>query len=147
MMNSGARLDEIIHTIRVPDETLARPYLRPLYDEPEFVIRNIWRLYGGWWDANPARLKPPPDADLAAEVVRIAGGAAELARRAQELASDGRLDVACQLVEWASQAAPDDAEVHRARAEVYMQRHRAASSLMAKGIFASAARESEARLP
>ncbi|MFZ9018312.1 MAG: MBL fold metallo-hydrolase, partial [Ilumatobacteraceae bacterium] len=68
MMNAGATLDEIVHTVRVPDETLAKPYLRPLYDEPEFVVRNIWRLYGGWWDGAASRLKPAPDRQLA-EVV------------------------------------------------------------------------------
>jgi len=25
------------------------------YDDPEFVVHNIWRLYGGWYDGNPAR--------------------------------------------------------------------------------------------
>ena len=145
LMNDGASLDEIIHNVRVPDETLARPYLRPLYDEPEFVIRNIWRQYGGWWDANPARLKPPPDADLAAEVAGMVGGVALLVKRAEELAGSGRLDLACQVVEWAAQASPGDPSVHRARAEIYMHRHRSESSLMAKGIFASAARESESK--
>ena len=53
--------------VKVPATTLARPYLRPLYDEPEFVVRNIWRLYGGWYDGNPARLKPAADAHVAAE--------------------------------------------------------------------------------
>ncbi|HSB85718.1 MAG TPA: MBL fold metallo-hydrolase, partial [Ilumatobacteraceae bacterium] len=48
MMNEGATLDSIIHTVTVPADTLAKPYLRPLYDEPEFVIRNVWRQYGGW---------------------------------------------------------------------------------------------------
>jgi len=145
MMNAGATLDEIVHTVRVPDEILARPYLRPLYDEPEFVVRNIWRLYGGWWDANPARLKPAPDADLAQEVASIAGSAAALAKRSEELAAAGRLDLACQLAEWAGQADPDDPSVHAARARVYMQRYKSESSLMAKGIYASAARESEAK--
>jgi glyoxylase-like metal-dependent hydrolase (beta-lactamase superfamily II) len=54
MMNAGATLDTIIHTVRVPAETLAKPYLRPLYDEPEFVVRGIWRQFGGWWDGAAA---------------------------------------------------------------------------------------------
>src|SRR4029434_10174645 len=33
MMNAGARLDDIVHTVRAPDELLGRPYLRPVYDE------------------------------------------------------------------------------------------------------------------
>ncbi|MGH9017907.1 MAG: MBL fold metallo-hydrolase, partial [Acidimicrobiales bacterium] len=68
LMNAGARLDEILHTVRAPAALLDRPYLRPVYDEPEFVVRNIWRLYGGWWDGNPATLKPAPEAALAREL-------------------------------------------------------------------------------
>ena len=60
MMNAGARLDDIVHTVQAPDGLLDRPYLRPVYDEPEFVVRNLWRLYGGWYDGNPAHLKPAP---------------------------------------------------------------------------------------
>jgi alkyl sulfatase BDS1-like metallo-beta-lactamase superfamily hydrolase len=145
MMNAGATLDEIVHTVGVPDDTLAVPYLRPLYDEPEFVVRNIWRLYGGWWDANPARLKPPPDRHLAAEVAGLAGGGAHLTSRATELAAAGDLRTACQLAEWAVQAEPDNVEAHQARAAIYEQRHRAEKSLMAKGIFAGAAQESRQR--
>ena len=149
MMNTGATLDQIIHTVKVPDETLAVPYLRPFYDEPEFVVRNIWRLYGGWWDANPARLKPAPDAVVATEVSELAGGSAALVTRARELAGTGQtadLQVACQLVEWAAQADPDSAEIHTARADIYEQRKQAESSLMAKGIFAGAAKESRRRI-
>lgn len=142
MMNGGASLDEILHSVAVPDDALARPYLRPLYDEPEFVIRNIWRLYGGWWDANPARLKPPADAHLSAEVARLAGGADVLVARALELMSAGELRLACQLAEWAAVAAPEDRSAHEARAAVYDARYRSESSLMAKGIFAGAAGES-----
>ena len=109
MMNDGATLDEIVHTVRAPERLLERPYLRPVYDEPEFVVRNVWRLYGGWFDGNPARLKPPRDAVLAAEVAALAGGAVALADRAAEIADDGDLRLAAQLIEWAAAAAPDDA--------------------------------------
>ena len=143
MMNAGARLDEIVHTVRVPTELLERPYLRPSYDEPEFVVRNIWRLYGGWHDGNPARLKPAPDSAVAAEVSAMAGGAGALARRAQELCEAGDLRLACQLAEWAAQAAPADAEVHATRAEVYRVRRDRELSLMARGLYLDASRSSE----
>ena len=82
LMNEGARLDHIVHTVRVPAELLAKPYLRPTYDEPEYVVRNIWRLYGGWWDGDPSTLKPAPATRLAQEVVELAGAeAAESAGR------------------------------------------------------------------
>jgi len=35
-MNQGARLDDIVHSLELPDDLMQRPYLRPTYDEPEF---------------------------------------------------------------------------------------------------------------
>jgi alkyl sulfatase BDS1-like metallo-beta-lactamase superfamily hydrolase len=141
LMNEGATLDQVVHEVRVPDDVLALPYLRPLYDEPEFVVRNVWRLYGGWWDGDPAHLKPPREAELAAEVAALAGGAHVLAERAAALAEAGDLRLACQLAEWAATAAPGDEDVRAVRRRVYEQRRRAEPSLMSKGIYAAAARD------
>jgi alkyl sulfatase BDS1-like metallo-beta-lactamase superfamily hydrolase len=142
LMNEGWRLDDIVHTVKVPASLLDKPYLRPTYDEPEFVVRNIWRLYGGWWDANPATLKPAPATAVAAEVAALAGGAVALARRGVEVADAGDLRLACHLVEMAGLAAPDDADVHALRAQVYEARRTTELSLMSKGIYGQAAERS-----
>jgi alkyl sulfatase BDS1-like metallo-beta-lactamase superfamily hydrolase len=146
LMNEGARLDDLIHGVRPPAHLLERPYLHPVYDEPEFVVRNVWRQYGGWYDGNPATLKPAPEAALAKEVAGLAGGAGRLADRARALASDNvddlSLRLAGHLVELASLADPSDPEVHRARAEVFERRVAAEASTMSKGVFAWAAAES-----
>jgi alkyl sulfatase BDS1-like metallo-beta-lactamase superfamily hydrolase len=144
MMNAGETLDTIIHTVKVPAETLAKPYLRPLYDEPEFVVRGIWRQFGGWWDGAASRLKPSPDAQLATAIAELAGGADVLMRRAEQAAGDGDLRLACHFADLAGWAAPDDPTIHAARAAVYLQRRKVEPSLMSKGIFAATARESQA---
>ena len=144
MMNAGEVLDTIVHSVHVPDDVLAKPYLRPLYDEPEFVVRNIWRQFGGWWDGAPSRLKPSPDAVLASELASLAGGASVLIDRASALSEAGEHRLACHLADLAAWADADDTGVHAARAVVYRARRAAETSLMAKGIFAGAARESEA---
>jgi len=136
LMNRGAPLDEIVARVAPPAELAARPYLSAVYDEPEFVVRNLYRLYGGWWDGNPAHLKPAPAADLARELASLAGGAAALAARAEAIA-DPRL--ACELIELAAQAAPDDDAIRAARAKLYAARAGSERSLMARGIFATAA--------
>ena len=144
-MNEGARLDEIVHEVHLDPAILDKPYLRPIYDEPEFVVRNIWRMYGGWYDGNPSRLKPAPDASLAAELAVLAGGALKLAERGHALMeSDPRL--ACHLVELAVQAEPDNKGLHEVRAAVYQYRRGLETSLMSKGIFGAAANESSAML-
>ena len=143
LMNAGARLDDVIHTVRLPDDLAGLVYLQPTYDEPEFVVRNIWRLYGGWYDGNPSRLKPPSDVSVAHETAALAGGAHMLVARAKQLAADGDLRLACHFVELATLAAPDDRAAHEARAEIYTTRRDAERSFMASGIYRSAALDSQ----
>jgi alkyl sulfatase BDS1-like metallo-beta-lactamase superfamily hydrolase len=146
MMNDGARLNDIVHTVKAPPHLLEKPYLRPVYDDPEFIVHNIWRLYGGWYDGNPSMLKPAREAALAEELAALAGGADKLAARASELAaSDDGLRLAGHLAELASLAAPDDPSVHAIRADVFKRRVAVETSTMAKGVFAWAASESQSR--
>ncbi|MGO9341963.1 MAG: alkyl sulfatase dimerization domain-containing protein [Acidimicrobiales bacterium] len=151
LMNQGARLDEILHAVEAPRHLMERPYLAPVYDEPEFVVRNIWRLYGGWYDGDPSTLKPAPSAALASELAALAGGAAALADRAVELAegagSGGRefsteLRLAGHLAELAVLADPSDPGVRRIHSEVFSVMASVATSTMAKGIYRWAASES-----
>jgi glyoxylase-like metal-dependent hydrolase (beta-lactamase superfamily II) len=164
LMNAGARLDEALHSVRPPAALASRPYLRPVYDEPEFIVRNVWRLYGGWWDGNPSSLQPAPERALATELAELAGGATALADRALALlaesgtprlggagdygepgpeaaAAEGALRLAGYLAETAWLAQPDDPGVQRARREVYAARADLATSTMARGVFRWAANE------
>jgi glyoxylase-like metal-dependent hydrolase (beta-lactamase superfamily II) len=159
LMNAGARLDEVLHTVTPPSRLMERPYLRPVYDEPEFVVRTVWRQYGGWWDGNPATLKPAPERALALELAELAGGPGALADRALALVdgpvlpddgggptgadeSERAMRLAGHLAELAWLAAPDDPAVQDARRLVFTRRADAASSTMAHGVFSWAARES-----
>ncbi len=150
IMNAGGRLDDAIHGVVPSADLLARPYLRPVYDEPEFIVHNIWRLYGGWWDGNPATLKPAPERALAVELAELAGGAKVLADRAAALIApagtdsdlDARLRLAGHLAELAWLAAPTDPGIGQVRHAVYTAKAAAATSTMSKGIFGWAATES-----
>jgi glyoxylase-like metal-dependent hydrolase (beta-lactamase superfamily II) len=140
IMNAGGRLDDAIHGVIPPPALMERPYLRPVYDEPEFIVRNVWRLYGGWWDGNPATLKPAPDRALAAELAALAGGATVLADRARALsAANPRL--AGHLAELAWLAAPEDPGVAQARHDVFASLAQASTSTMATGVYRWAANE------
>ncbi|NUT44960.1 MAG: MBL fold metallo-hydrolase [Thermoactinospora sp.] len=142
LLNAGERLDTIVQAVRPPSHLGERPYLKALYDEPEFVVRNLWRQYGGWYDGNPARLKPAPDAVLAARLADLAGGAVRLGEAALQALRDGDHRLAGHLAELAVQAAPADRGLHGIRAEVYGTRAASEASLMARGVFTWAASES-----
>jgi glyoxylase-like metal-dependent hydrolase (beta-lactamase superfamily II) len=158
VMNAGGRLDEALRTVRPPAHLVSRPYLRPVYDEPEFVVHNIWRLYGGWWDGNPSSLQPAPERALAGELAELAGGPGVLADRSLRLLAeaeaggdgggdgggggDEALRIAGHLAELAWLAAPDDEGIQRARHRVYSARADRATSTMARGVFRWAAGDS-----
>ena len=143
MMNEGAKLDEVLGEVRLDADLAGRPWLAPVYDEPEFVVRNVWRLYGGWYDGNPARLKPPSDTALGTEVASLAGGIDRLVERAIELSGRDEHRLACQLIEYAVAAEPESHAVHEARSTIYAARRATETSLMAKGIYLSAKADSD----
>ena len=145
LMNRGATLDEALHSVSPPAELLTKPYLRPKYDDPEFVVRAIWHLYGGWFDGSPANLKPAPTAELAAELAALAGGAQRLAERAAALARDGRTRLAAHLAEFAAHAAPDDNAIQATRAMVLERCIERETSLMGKAFLAVYQRDAKAR--
>jgi len=43
MMNQGATIYDIIAKVKPPSDLAARPYLKPVYDEPEFIRRLVHR--------------------------------------------------------------------------------------------------------
>jgi alkyl sulfatase BDS1-like metallo-beta-lactamase superfamily hydrolase len=144
MMNEGCTLDEVIHGVRVPEHLASIPYLQAIYDHPQFLVRNIWRLYGGWYDGQPDHLLPAPVAEQAAVWISLAGGIPKVLEKAKELSfTDPRL--ASHLVEAAYQMDPSSLEVNEVRAQVYELRSHAESSSMASNIFKNAANQSRAK--
>ena len=81
LMNAGATLDDVLRSVKPPAHLAERRYLQPVYDEPDYVVRNLWRLYGGWYDGVPSHLKPAPEAELGREILTLAGGIDDLIAR------------------------------------------------------------------
>ena len=83
LMNRGVPLDRVLHEVEVPERLRQLPYLQPVYDHPQFLVRNVWRRYGGWYDGEPDNLLPAPRAEQAAEWVALAGGLEAVLARAR----------------------------------------------------------------
>lgn len=156
LMNRALPLDEILQRVVPPPHLADRPYLQPIYDHPQFLVRNVWRRYGGWWDGEPDNLLPAPRAQQAREWVALAGGVDAVLARVGQLEAEGDLRMASHLVEMAMLASldastdasplPEDRTVEtgqarasdavfEARARVYAARSAAQRSTMGRGIF------------
>ena len=105
--------------VRPPDHFATRPYLQPVCDEPEYVVRNVWRLNAGWWDGVASHLKPAEEDARGREIAGLAGGIEHLVERARALADAGALALPSLLIDWAVAAQPDRRPAHALRAAIY----------------------------
>ncbi len=144
-MNEGLAHDEIVARVKPPAEFEGRPYLQPIYDRPEFIVRNLIRLHGGWWDGYASNLLPASEREQAREIAALAGGAGKLMARARELAASD-IEMACHLAEWAALAEPGSREAQECLRDLFTQRAGEESSLMGRGIFMHAVREAKRAL-
>ena len=145
-LNAGDSPDDIFHAV-TSDPTLAsRPYLLEQYDHPKFIVRNLIRRWGGWWNGNAADLFPATAARQAQEVVMLAGGLAPLVARARHLLEEGDLEVARHLAEWAVRAEPTQRTAQELKRDVYERSGAETNNLMAQGIYRAAMNEARAAL-
>lgn len=127
---------DVVRRLELPRSS--SPWLQPVYDEAEFIARNVIRHFGGWYSGRPSELKPAPRRDLGAEVVALAGGVEALLSRASDLSTQGDHPLACHLADFALEACPDRDDVRRIVAEVYQRRAASETSLMAVNLYRSA---------
>jgi alkyl sulfatase BDS1-like metallo-beta-lactamase superfamily hydrolase len=144
-LNNDLTHEDIVLGLKLPPALADKPYLRPLHDRPEFIVRNLIRRYGGWWDGRPANVVPAPVAAQARELVGLAGGADRVVARAWEVATDD-LPLACHLAEWAVLAAPTSRAAQACAAELFERRFAAETSFQARGIYRAAVNQANAAL-
>ncbi len=141
LMNRGQSLPEIVENVIILSEMVKKPYLQPIYDEPEFLIRNVWRLKGGHYDGIPSHLKPASERDLAREIVNLTGSPEKLANRALELSEQNNHRLACHLIEWALKCDPNNEKIRKGYRDIFKKRIYSETSTMAIGIYLSAIRD------
>jgi alkyl sulfatase BDS1-like metallo-beta-lactamase superfamily hydrolase len=141
-LNAGLTHEEIVARVHPPEVLADREYLQPIYDRPEFIVRNLIRLHGGWWDGHPANLMPASSEARAREIAALAGGVGALVARARELAATDPA-LACHLAEWATHADPSDRAARECVRDLFRARASEEVSLMGRGIYMHAVREAE----
>jgi len=137
-INAGQTPEEILHAVEPDAELAKRPFLQANYDHPKFIVRNLLRLWGGWWNGNAADLLPATWEAQAQEIVRLAGGVDQLITRGRTLLEQGNAVLAAHVAEWATRAAPGDRGAQALKRDVYERRLAEEHSLMAQGIYRAA---------
>jgi len=107
-LNAGQDFEQILAKVDLPAELKEKPYLAPIYGSPTYTVHALLREYAGWYDYNPSHLHPSPTAEVAAEVLSLAGGSGALLARARALATDNP-QLALHLVDFVVDGGEDEA--------------------------------------
>jgi alkyl sulfatase BDS1-like metallo-beta-lactamase superfamily hydrolase len=144
-LNAGMWAEQIVAEVSaLPPDLAAKPYLRPIYGCPTFIVHGILRRYAGWFDGNPAHLFPARTAAVATEVVALAG-APQLLARARVLQAQGQMQLALHLVDFVidSGSAAERTDAWRMKSELLNARAGAEPSFIARNIFKNGAAAAE----
>ncbi|MEE8435831.1 MAG: alkyl sulfatase dimerization domain-containing protein, partial [bacterium] len=145
-MNAGENPEDIFHAVEAHPELSTRPYLSARYDHPKFIVRNLLRLWGGWWNGNAADLLPATPSEQAGEIAALAGGIEAVVARGRSLLEAGNAKMASHLAEWATRAESGKESAQALKRDVYERRLAEAGGTMEQGIYRSAMNEARAAL-
>ncbi len=137
-LNAGQTSEQIFHEVEPHSELSKRPFLRVVYDHPKFIVRNLVRLYGGWWNGNAADLLPATQEAQGRAIAELAGGVEALVLRGCELLAAGDLAMACHIAEWAARGHPGDRGALELKRDAYRARLASARETMTQGIYRAA---------
>lgn len=141
LLNEGCWIEDIIGKIKIPEDLANKPWLQPLYGHPIFIIHGVQRRYAGWYNGNPSELFPANSAEIAAEVVKLAG-ADKILHEAQLLKANGKIQLSLNVTDFVVKGTEDKSvqkEALRLKSELLEARADAEPSYIARNIFRAGA--------
>ncbi len=83
-MNHQLSPDVLAHTVKLPDELAAKPYLKEFYGKVAWSVRAYFAGTLGWFDGNPTNLAKFSPKQSAQRMIKLAGGVDKMLSAAQE---------------------------------------------------------------
>jgi glyoxylase-like metal-dependent hydrolase (beta-lactamase superfamily II) len=145
-INAGKSLATIMMSVPIPRHLVAKPYLRPRYDDPRWFVASLWRRYCGWYDFDVRHLLPVSSRETGLAVAQLVpGGTKAMATHAAKMVEEsGNLGIALEIAELAAAAAGETSKYeHEVRSKVLRALEKREPSLMASSIYRAAAQDSE----
>ena len=142
-MNRGMGEIEILHDIDFPAELFDKPWMLPIYGDPTYIVRDLFREENGWWDRNPTTLHPSAQAEAADAVLSAIGDPSAVIAKAEQLRDSDQVQLALHVIDLVALADGDGPVVIQARelkAELCRLRAKEVTAFVSKSLYESSAR-------
>jgi len=98
-MDAGLTIDELAHSVKLPEHLAEKPHLREYYGRVDYAVRAYFVGTLGWFDGNPTTLGPLATDDEARRMIKLAGGTAAVMAEIISAKAAGEYQWALQLVD------------------------------------------------
>ncbi len=145
LLNEGYWIEDILRTIKTPEEFSNMRFLSDVYGCSTFLIHGIQRRYAGWYNGNPSELFPSSSAEIASEIVGLAS-VSDILNRSKQLMTEGKIQLAMHLVDFIIKGSDDKMQKKAAlllKAELLDARAEKERNSIARNIFLVGAEEAE----
>jgi len=117
-MDAGHTIDELAHSVKLPDHLAENPNLREYYGRVDFAVRAYFVGTVGWFDGNPTSLSPLAPSDEAKRMIKLAGGPAAVRAAIESAVADEEYQWALQLIDRLIAADEDAASARKTKAKI-----------------------------
>jgi len=117
-MDAGKTIDELAHSVKLPEELSAKPHLREYYGRVDFSVRAYFVGTMGWFDGNPTSLGTLAPEDEAQRMIDLAGGRDAVQKAVAEAAAKGDYQWGLQLIDRLIVTDRNDPELPKIKADL-----------------------------
>jgi uncharacterized sulfatase len=117
-MDAGKTIDELAHSVKLPEELAAKPHLREYYGRVDFSVRAYFVGTMGWFDGNPTSLGTLAPEDEAQRMIDLAGGCDAVQKAVAEAAAKGDYQWGLQLIDRLIVTDRNDPELPKIKADL-----------------------------
>lgn len=108
LINQGLPRHEIVLGVKMPTDLLNKPYLKPFYADPQFIVQDVIRGNCGWWSGELYKLKELDMKKVGSDMVDSFGDMRRFCQYIQNHIDKDNMDLALFYLEMGLYAYPND---------------------------------------
>ena len=120
-MDAGLTIDDLAHSVKLPENLANKPHLREYYGRVDFAVRAYFVGTMGWFDGNPTSLSPLSPRDEAERFIKLAGGPDKVKNEVNKARSKGDYQWALQLIDRLIFSTEDTNDLDKLKAKILRQ--------------------------
>ena len=120
-MDAGLTIDDLAHSVKLPENLANKPHLREYYGRVDFAVRAYFVGTMGWFDGNPTSLSSLSPRDEAERFIKLAGGPDKVKSEVNKARSKGDYQWALQLIDRLICATEDTNDLDKLKAKILRQ--------------------------